>query len=152
MTPRKRPNYLARIIAVAALLGAFILVIATIATSGGDSGTDKGDSGDNQTGKGPTKEGENAVAEGVWVVQEGDTLVSISEATGVDLDELVSLNPDIDPQTLAAGQRISLRAGETGSSDSSSDSSSSDSTSSDSTSTSSDPAAEFGDGSVADSQ
>ena len=46
------------------------------------------------------------------MVDEGDTLVSISEETGIDLDELVELNPDIDPQALITGQRISLRAGE----------------------------------------
>ena len=31
-------------------------------------------------------------------MEEGDTLVSISEETGIDLDELVELNPDIDPR------------------------------------------------------
>ena len=49
------------------------------------------------------------VEEGVWIVREGDTLVSISEETGIDSDSLIDLNPDIDPQTLSTGQRIALR-------------------------------------------
>ena len=139
---RKKPNQIARVLAVFALLGAFVLVIATIAGSGG------GDNGKDKTGTagqtGPTSKGERAVNDGVWVVEEGDTLVSISEQTGIDLDQLVELNPDIDPQALIAGQRISLRAGLAG--QDSSDSSQA------STTTNADPAAEFGDGSVADSQ
>ena len=66
-----------------------------------------------------------------------DTLVSISEATGIELDDLVALNPDIDPQALIAGQRVSLRQSgtETGFSD-------------DGDVGAGDPADEFGDGSV----
>ncbi len=135
--PERKTNYFARVIAVFALLGAFALVIATIATSGGDGDGDETETTAGNTG--PTKQGEKALEEGVWVVEDGDTLVSISEATGIDLDELVELNSDIDPQALIAGQRISLRsAAET------------EPSSDDSTTTGDDPADEFGDGSVGD--
>jgi hypothetical protein len=135
--PERKTNYFARVIAVFALLGAFALVIATIATSGGDGDGDETETTAGNTG--PTKQGEKALEEGVWVVEDGDTLVSISEATGIDLDELVELNSDIDPQALIAGQRISLRsAAET------------EPSSEDSTTTGDDPADEFGDGSVGD--
>ena len=138
----RRPNYIARVIAVLALLGAFVLVIATVATSGGGDGGDDGGNTETTTGSGPTKKGEKALEEGVWVVEDGDTLVSISEETGIDLDDLVELNADIDPQALIAGQRISLRAGDVSGSDSDSEESS--------TTTGNDPADEFGDGSVGD--
>ncbi len=144
MSQSKKPNQLARILAVLALVGAVALVVVVIAGSGDSGGGDTTTSADQN---GPTAAGQRAVERGVWIVREGDTLVSISDETGIDLDELVTLNPDIDPQTLATGQRISLRPGEAGSGDSSS----STTTSSSSTSTSTDPAAEFGDGSVADS-
>ena len=135
---QRKPNYVARVVAVLALFGAFALVIATIATSGG--GDDDGDSETTAEQTGITKEGQKALNEGVWVVDEGDTLVAISEATGIDLDELVALNPDIDPQALITGQRISLRQGLAGGEDDE------DSTT---TETTGDPADEFGDGSVA---
>ena len=42
-------------------------------------------------------------------VREGDTPSSIAEKTGVPLEEILRLNPDLDPQTLSPGQRIRLR-------------------------------------------
>jgi LysM repeat protein len=42
-------------------------------------------------------------------VKNGDTPTSIAEKTGVPLDEILRLNPDLDPQTLSPGQRIKLR-------------------------------------------
>ena len=44
-----------------------------------------------------------------YIVKSGDTPVSISEKTGVPLEQILSLNPNLDPQTLAPGQRIKLR-------------------------------------------
>jgi LysM repeat protein len=49
------------------------------------------------------------VQSGVWVVRSGDTLGQISEDTGIDVDQLLQMNPDVDPQALIEGQRISLR-------------------------------------------
>jgi hypothetical protein len=109
--PERRTNPIARILAVAGLGIAFVLVIFVIATSGGDS--DDGDNGGDESSqvqeKGPTKKGRQAVEEGVWIVHEGDTLTEISEQTGIDIDDLVNLNPDADPQALISGQRIALR-------------------------------------------
>ena len=44
-----------------------------------------------------------------YTVESGDTLDSIAEKTEVDVDELQTLNPDLDPQALVAGQKIKLR-------------------------------------------
>jgi LysM repeat protein len=44
-----------------------------------------------------------------YTVQPGDTPSSIAEETGVPLEEILRLNPDLDPQTLSPGQRIKLR-------------------------------------------
>ena len=106
--PDYQPNPVVRVIAVVALVAAFVLVVFVIATSGGGSGG--GGNGDAQTQTvGQTKEGQKAVAAGVWIVHSGDTLGKISEETGVDVDKLVQLNPDLDPQALLTGQRIALR-------------------------------------------
>jgi LysM repeat protein len=44
-----------------------------------------------------------------YTVKAGDTPSSIAEKTGVPLEEILRLNPDLDPQTLSPGQRIKLR-------------------------------------------
>jgi LysM repeat protein len=44
-----------------------------------------------------------------YVVKPGDTPSAIAEDTGVPLDQLLRLNPDLDPQTLSPGQRLRLR-------------------------------------------
>ncbi len=43
-------------------------------------------------------------------VRAGDNLALIAERTGVPLEGLRALNPDLDPQGLVTGQRIRLRA------------------------------------------
>jgi LysM repeat protein len=42
-------------------------------------------------------------------VRSGDTMGSIAERCDLSVDELLQLNPDVDPQTLRAGQRLRLR-------------------------------------------
>lgn len=43
-----------------------------------------------------------------YTVQPGDTPSGIAEKTGVPLDTLLELNPDVDPQLLSPGQRLKL--------------------------------------------
>ncbi|MEA2347571.1 MAG: LysM domain [Thermoleophilaceae bacterium] len=43
-----------------------------------------------------------------YVVKPGDTLEAISAKTGVSVDELTTLNPEIDPQALVAGSKLKL--------------------------------------------
>ena len=44
-----------------------------------------------------------------YEVQLGDSLSTIAEETGVPVDVLSQLNPDLDPQTLNPGDRVKLR-------------------------------------------
>lgn len=110
--PERKPNRAARIAAVIALMAAFALVTFTLFTAGSDSGGNDGngggDGGNSVIGE-PTRKGEKALARGYYVVQEGDTLAQIAEDTGFELDELVELNPQLDPQALIAGERVRLR-------------------------------------------
>ena len=110
--PERQPNQMARVAAVIALTAAFVLVTFTLFTAGtddgGDSGNGGGGNGDAVVGE-PTREGEKALARGYYVVQEGDTLAQIAQDTGLELDELVELNPELDPQALIAGERVKLR-------------------------------------------
>ncbi len=43
-----------------------------------------------------------------YTVKPGDTPSGIAEKTGVSLDTLMDLNPDLDAQTLSPGQRLRL--------------------------------------------
>jgi LysM repeat protein len=44
-----------------------------------------------------------------YTVVVGDTLGSIATKTGVSLDQIQTLNPDVDPHAMVAGQVIKLR-------------------------------------------
>ncbi|MFZ5944499.1 MAG: LysM peptidoglycan-binding domain-containing protein [Bacillota bacterium] len=46
-----------------------------------------------------------------WVVAAGDTLYKIAIAAKVDLEELLRVNPNIDPRNLQIGQEICLPEG-----------------------------------------
>ncbi len=54
-------------------------------------------------------EGQGKLPQDVYVVKTGDTLGSIAEKTGVPVERLQALNPDLDPQNLVVGQRVKLR-------------------------------------------
>jgi len=43
-----------------------------------------------------------------YVVKAGDTLTVISDKTGVSLDDIQRLNPNVDPNALQTGQRLKL--------------------------------------------
>jgi len=106
--PEYKPNPVARLAAVLALVAAVLVFIVLIATTGSDEG-DNGGTERQTEQSGPSKAGDRAVERGVWIVHEGDTLAQISEETGLDVDDLLQLNPDLDPQALIQGQRIALR-------------------------------------------
>jgi LysM repeat protein len=106
--PDFKPNQFVRALAVAALVTALIAVVAIVITTSGSS--DNGGRGTAHTkSKGPTKRGRQAINKGVWVVRSGDTLGRISQQTGIDVDTLIQLNPDLDPQAMPEGQKVVLR-------------------------------------------
>ena len=105
--PDYKPNQFVRVFAVLALAVAFVAVVAVIATSGG--GSDNGNDNGAQEKSQVTKRGRHALDRGVWIVRPGDTLGHIAEETGIDIDTLTQINPNLDPQTLLEGERIHLR-------------------------------------------
>ena len=101
----KLPRLLAPL-AIVAAAAALVIVVATSldfdGSGGGNSAPDPS-AVEVQEEPAPTGFGRN------YEVQPGDSLSTIAEATGVPLDVLSQLNPDLDPQTLAPGQRLKLR-------------------------------------------
>jgi LysM repeat protein len=55
------------------------------------------------------REGQGKLPQDVYVVKTGDTLGSIAEKTGIPVEKLQELNPELDPQALVSGQKIKLR-------------------------------------------
>jgi len=49
-----------------------------------------------------------ATSRRTYVVQDGDVLSAIAEKTGVPLERIEALNPDVDAQSLHAGQKLKL--------------------------------------------
>jgi LysM repeat protein len=109
MAPRSPARFLAPLALVAFGIALFMVVTSSStepdtrdspnrATETRPAGTPNGEESGRQR-KGPRR----------YTVKPGDTPSSIAEETGVPLEDILRLNPDLDPQTLSPGQRIKLR-------------------------------------------
>jgi LysM repeat protein len=100
----------ARILAVLALAGAFAMVVIVVSAETGEDGsarkqaTNQGKSANGAQGGNQNRSGAKA-----YEVQEGDSLTVIAEKTGVSIETIEDLNPDVDPQALIPGQKLKLR-------------------------------------------
>ena len=101
----------ARIVAPIALVVvaiAFLMVVASSGTDGDDG--DRASETSGRTATERTTERERAPRRpATYTVKTGDTLGSIAEKTGLDVETLQNLNPELDPQALVSGQKIKLR-------------------------------------------
>ena len=99
-------------IALVAVLVATIVVVSSAGTGGGGGGKSAkgGDSELSQAEKERRRERRRVRARRTsYTVRPGDTIEVISERTRVPRDEIIRLNPDLDPQALQPGQKIKLR-------------------------------------------
>jgi LysM repeat protein len=95
----------ARLGAPLALLAAAVAVVVVVQASG------SGSSGSTASATRPpvTQPARRARAhQRPYVVKPGDTLSVIADKTGVSLDTIQRLNPDVDAQALQTGQRLKL--------------------------------------------
>lgn len=101
----------ARLLAPLALIASFVAVLAVVSLSLGSGTTsdepqaaaDQIETTDTETTPRRDRRPRN------YVIQPGDTLGGIAEQTGVPIETIEELNPEVDPQALIAGQRIKLR-------------------------------------------
>lgn len=112
----ERPRSPARILAPVALVIFAIAVLIVLASAGGsdkssskDDDATKSEQRDLRVKKRRSRERSRATSKSVYVVQAGDTLGGIAEKTGVPVEKLQELNPNVDPQALTSGQRLKLR-------------------------------------------
>ena len=97
---------LPRLIAPLAILAAAVALVIVVGTSLDLSGG--GSVGSGSTVEAPAEPVQTGVGKR-YVVKPGDSLSTIAEETGVPVDELVVLNPDLDPQALSSGASVKLR-------------------------------------------
>ena len=108
MAGRSPARFIAPLALVAVGVALFMVVSSSLDESG-DGNSPSRTSG-NRPAATPTPEGKSErKGPRRYRVKTGDTPSSIAEKTGVPLEEILRLNPDLDPQTLAPGQRIKLR-------------------------------------------
>ena len=114
--PRRSP---ARYLAPLAIVAFLIALSAVVTSSGGEATSGSSGSKGADAAVTPERNTEETSAERsgnrartgrkTYRVRPGDTPSTIAERTGVSLEELEALNPDIDPQALTPGQRLRLR-------------------------------------------
>ena len=108
MAGRSPARFIAPLALVAVGVALFMVVSSSLNESG--DGSEPGQTSGNRPSATPTPDSKRErKGPRRYRVKTGDTPSSIADKTGVSLDEIMRLNPDLDPQTLAPGQRIKLR-------------------------------------------
>jgi LysM repeat protein len=111
----------ARFLAPLALIIALVAFLAIVTSSGGGGSSTTS----SETTAAPTSSTKSATtaatstttaakkkspaARRFYTIQVGDTFGLIADKTGVPLETLQELNPDVDPHAMTTGQRIRLR-------------------------------------------
>jgi LysM repeat protein len=106
---KKRRSWFARFLALVALIAAVVAVIV-IASNTNLHDSNKGKGNTTSQTKPHTKQPKKPRTKAkTYEVQSGDTLTSIAQKTGVKVAEIQALNPEVDPQTLIAGEVLKLQ-------------------------------------------
>jgi LysM repeat protein len=109
----RKTSIIARVLAALALAGSVAAVLIVVNSETGDDGARP--SGGNQGKPAKAKPNANGGQQNefrnarVYVVKEGDSLTAIAVKTGVPIETIEVLNPDVDPQALIPGQKLKLR-------------------------------------------
>src|SRR4051812_30719927 len=104
----------ARFLAPLALVAFALAVVLIVVASSGGGGDGGGGGSDTARGGNPGTDTASTQTtpkptRATYTVKTGDTLGSIAEKTGLTVEQLQTLNPELDPQALLSGQKIKLR-------------------------------------------
>ena len=109
--PQNNRRTFARLLAPLALVVCALALFAVLAGSGVDEKEDAKPPAASEEAAGteaaPAKPKPRRRA--TYEVEVGDNLGAIAEKTGVDVETIEELNPELDPQALSPGQKIKLR-------------------------------------------
>jgi LysM repeat protein len=101
-------SWIARFLALAALVAAVVAIVVVASSTDLHSNSDHKAGHKAQAQKEGRHQKQRTKAK-TYEVQSGDTLISIAHKTGITLAELQALNPEVDPQTLIAGEVLKLQ-------------------------------------------
>ena len=99
----------ARVLAPLALVVCAIAFFAILFSAGGGDGGGAEPAARKQTTERRAASRAQRPRRSTYTVRTGDTLAGIAAKTGVPVERLQELNPELDPQALVSGQRIKLR-------------------------------------------
>jgi LysM repeat protein len=116
---RRSPARFLAPLALIAVLVAFLAIVSGSSDSGttppsSDSSTSTSTKSTTTATKTSTagttkKSAKSGSTDKTYTVQVGDTLGGIADKTGVPLDRIEELNPDVDPHAMTTGQEIRLK-------------------------------------------
>jgi LysM repeat protein len=110
MAGRSPARLLAPLALVAFALALFIVVSNTTKDDGNTPGArDSGQPAQSTASPDGQGGGKKRKPRRSYTVKTGDTPSGIAEKVNVPLDQILKLNPDLDPQTLTPGTKIKLR-------------------------------------------
>jgi hypothetical protein len=98
-------------VAVGVFAVAAVIILLTSGALSGETGQSASDSAERQSERSERRRArrERSAARAAYTIKAGDTLGSIAEDNDVSVERIQELNPDLDAQSLTAGQRIRLR-------------------------------------------
>jgi len=103
----------ARILAPISLVAAVVAVVIVVQSSTSSNGDDVAKTSSSRTTTASTRTATTGTtarpaAPKTYTVKAGDGLSTVSEKTGVSVERLLELNPELDPNALQVGQKIKL--------------------------------------------
>jgi LysM repeat protein len=103
---KRKRSWIARFLALVALIAAIVAIVVVASNTHLHSSSDKHERTARTHEKAQKKPRTKAKK---YTVQSGDTLTSIAHKTGIPVAEIQALNPEVDPQTLIAGEVLKLQ-------------------------------------------
>lgn len=106
MSHRSPARWLAPLALLGAVLAVFLVARPESESTSGSGGSTQ--AGQTSTSRTTTTKKKSAAKARTYTVKAGDVLSAIAEKTGLTLQRLQELNPDVDANALRTGQKLKL--------------------------------------------
>jgi LysM repeat protein len=107
--PRHSPARIIAPLALAVCTVAFLFILFSSGTTNNNSNNGQRASETTSTSQRSKPSRRRSARKTTYTVKTGDTLGGIAAKTGLTVEKLQELNPQLDPQALVSGQKIKLR-------------------------------------------